>query len=180
MRYFFETFGFATFRDGQAYSIQIEDLLKSDALKAMTTRKKSNPVITLGELTESKKKQIQNNMIKAELDPETLDNTGLSKELSLITLDDETMVPGAIVLCRQNEEAIVIDYIGTFTRELAQLTDIFRALYEKVVKMNLTGLKLIFVVMDEKMQGFVEKLVGDKSLLQDEGKIMSAMMMMPE
>ncbi len=167
--------GFIFFKDGAAFSVKIRDLYESPVVKKLISGKRKNKIIQLSSLTPTERKQIQRRMAEADLDPDTVANTGLCDELSLIALDEKTGDPGALILCKRLEETIVVDYLANFNKDLKHMTDLFGAIYEKAEEMGLIDGELLFVTLDDKKQEFVEKIVGDSSLLHSEGMVVSAM-----
>ncbi|MBQ7507351.1 MAG: hypothetical protein IJT05_08500, partial [Lachnospiraceae bacterium] len=113
------------------------------------------------------------------LDESILDSEGLTAGLCLASLDEQKK-PVACILGRVHKKEIAILYLVNFSKDPMMLTELLRAFRDAVMEVSYRDSELIFVTMDDKMKRFAEMLLEDKEALVWEGKVISAIRMIPE
>ncbi len=105
-----------------------------------------------------------------DMEEDIIDDSSLSKELSLVTLDAEEDVPSACILCRKDRQNIAIIYLVNFSKDPFQLVDLMRVLTDRIKKKDYTDNDLVFVTMDDYMRKLPETLLGGDDLLESRGR----------
>ena len=82
-----------------------------------------------------------------------------------------------MVLCRINEDTVVISYLINFSDNPRILLSLLIALRERFIEKELTEYDLIFVTMTEDMVKLPEKLLESKELIKEEGNVVSGIRM---
>ncbi len=168
---------FKIFRDGKAYVLPVEQLLNSARLKKLFQNPQKNRVVELSELTRFERSVLRRKLDSQDMEENIIDDSSLSRELSLVTLDATDDVPSACILCRKNRHYITIIYLVNFSRDPFQLVDLMRVLTERIKKMEYTDSELVFVTMDDYMRKLPETLLGGEDLLVSRGDVISAIRM---
>ena len=163
---------FKLFRDGTSFSVSSDAFMQSDVMKKITSQKIRSRIIRVSEMTEKNKKTVRDAFEKADLFPNMAEDPALSKDLSIVSLDEKD-VPRSCLLAMEGEDTVVIHYLVNFRNETAALLEIINAFSKLVEVKYKNGCNIRFVTMDEKMQAFVEKLVDDKELIANSGPVVS-------
>ena len=177
---FFLSRGFRMFRDGKAYNTPVSALVNSSRLNKLMTNPQKNMVRGLDELSGFERSVLIRSLDAQDMDEHIIDDTSLSKELSLVTIDRNSALPSACVLCKKGIDHIAIIYMVNFTKDPFQLVDLLRVLRYRAVDMGLLDHELIFVTMDDDMYRLPEKLLGGDELLVSGGDVISAIRMIKE
>ncbi|MCR5790308.1 MAG: GNAT family N-acetyltransferase [Lachnospiraceae bacterium] len=174
---FIEARGFRIFRDGKAFWVKARDLIDSQAAKKLLSGKPRHRISEVSALTALEKKALKKSLKQNELDPKIVDDRSYDKELSLVTIDKKSGMPAGMVLCRLNEDTIVLSYLVNFSNDPVMLLNILIALKDRVVEKGLADFDLIFLTMTDDMVRLPEKLLRSKELLKEDGNVISGIRM---
>ena len=168
---------FKIFRDGKAYVLPVEKLLNSARLKKLFQNPQKNRVVELSELTRFERSVLIRKLDSQEMEEDIINDSSLSKELSLVTIDAAENVPSACILCRKDRLNIAIIYLVNFSKDPFQLVDLMRVLTDRIKKKDYTDNDLVFVTMDDYMRKLPETLLGGDEILESRGDVISAIRM---
>ena len=169
--------GFKIFRDGKAFRTPVKALLSAPKLEKLLKNPKKNKVKALSELSRFEKSVLVRSLDAQDMEEGIINDSSLSKELSLVTIDSLNSVPSACILCRQESNQIVILYLVNFLKDPFQLVDLIRELKKRIEELSLTDCDLVFVTMDEDAKKLPETLLGGDELLISSGDVISAIRM---
>ncbi len=175
--YFTRARGFKIFRDGKAFRTPVKALLEAPKLKKLLKNPQKNTVKKLSELSRFEKSVLVRSLDAQDMEEGIINDSSLSKELSLVTIDSLNSVPSACILCRQELNQIVILYLVNFLKDPFQLVDLIRELKKRIEELSLTDCDLVFVTMDEDAKKLPETLLGGDELLISSGDVISAIRM---
>ncbi len=169
-----ESLHFKLFRDGISYEIDSNAFLNSEAMKKLMKRNIKNKVIRISEMTSMQKKRLRIDLEKENLFSDMADDPTLSKDLSIIILNEKGE-PRSCLLAKENEEEeyVVIHCLVNFRSDSYALMDILNAFSKLVIAKYNEGCKIYFVTMNEKTEKFVEKLLGNEEEINNLGSVVS-------
>ena len=169
--------GFKIFRDGMAYRTPVKALLEAPKLAKLLKNPRKNTVKRLSDLSRFERSVLIRSLDAQDMEEGIINDSSLSEELSLVTIDSVNSVPSACILCRQEMKSIVILYLVNFLKDPFQLVDLIRTLKDRIEEAGLTDNDLVFVTMDSKAKKLPETLLGGDELLISSGDVISAIRM---
>ena len=167
-----ESLHFKIFRDGTAYVADSKDFLSSDSVKKLMSRDVKSRVIHITDMTPIQMRKLETLLEKENLYSDMAKDPSLSQDLSIIILNEKGD-PRSCLLAKEAAGYVVIHCLVNFGRDSYALMDILNVFSKLVEKKYKDGCKIYYVTMNEKTQGFAEKMIGDENLISMIGPVVS-------
>ena len=170
--------GFGIVEEGAYFSAKIEDFLSAKKVQKIMSGSYSTEIRHIKDLSKTEKNVLSRYLTEDDADPDILTDPALAEKLSFVSVDSESGNPHACVLCERTDDDVIVEYLGSFMKDLDDLAAILSALFKAGKDEGLSEKTIRFAATDERIIDFAGKLLDDPKDLKRDGTVYSAMLCM--
>ncbi len=156
---FFDSFGLSMVTDSEVFTVRVEDFIHSEEVMKMAKQKAVRKVESLSEMNETEKARAVAD-VEELLEEYQYNAKSFEDTLSFVARDKKGGIAGCF-FCEHQDKEILVSLLYNFSDDPFYLIAMLCRFGEQLIRGEHTDEQIVFVSANDKVEAFVEKLIGD-------------------